>query len=90
MRFALAMTDIPTDGCGRFPPSIVVIGWILARTVDARARETLEFGAGTGHLGLLLATGATAGPKCDRWRERGLEGSEHLGAGHVRSSGSRI
>ena len=25
----------------------VVIGWILARTVDARAREALEFGAGT-------------------------------------------
>jgi len=25
----------------------VVIGWIMARTVDARAREVLEFGAGT-------------------------------------------
>ena len=25
----------------------VVIGWIMARTVDARAREALEFGAGT-------------------------------------------
>ena len=32
------------------PPSArhnVVIGWIMARTVDARAREALEFGAGT-------------------------------------------
>jgi len=39
--------SLTTSGVPHTARHNVVIGWILARTVDARAREVLEFGAGT-------------------------------------------